>query len=104
MESAFASRARFRSSARQSAARESNGAALGACVAVVVGAASLYAGVGGACGIDPSTYLNVLDAGQSDTARLDLLKPSKLWSVALVDLANSAPVRILFTVPLCVGA
>lgn len=75
-------------------------------------------GTDSAWGIDLSTYLNVLDAGQSYTARLYLLQPSKLWSVELrsfstlagvenpaqVDLANSAPVRILFTVPLCVGA
>jgi hypothetical protein len=65
-------------------------------------------------GISLGEYLNPLAPGEAYTARMYFLKPSPLWAVELkhfgfpspgyeslpnIDLVNSAPVRVLFTVP-----
>ncbi|RAK65945.1 hypothetical protein [Hymenobacter edaphi] len=61
-------------------------------------------------GINLGEYLNPLGPGEAYAVRLYLLKPSPLWARELknfgrlpagaaVDTTNSAPIRILFTVP-----
>ncbi|MGN6109310.1 MAG: hypothetical protein ACTHU0_29655 [Kofleriaceae bacterium] len=59
-------------------------------------------------GLRLGEYLNPLAPGESYTVRMYLLKPSPLWALEMalfggaspeIDVANSAPVRILFTVP-----
>ena len=66
-------------------------------------------------GVNLGEYLNPLAPGESYTVRMYILKPSPLWAMELkqfgfptdeypppgpdIDLINSCPVRILFTVP-----
>jgi hypothetical protein len=62
-------------------------------------------------GLSVNTYLNPPASGESYTVRMYFLKPSRLWATELeyfgvstsqppaIDFVDSAPVRILFTVP-----
>ncbi len=62
-------------------------------------------------GLSLNTYLNPLATGESYTVRMYFLKPSRLWAAEIenfgvstsnppaIDFVDSAPVRILFTVP-----